>query len=1004
MAISDGEITNWKVLHSDHFNIHFSPEQIDLATYILPLMVKDLEFIEDRIGYRLSGRIDVFLYPSFAHYLRSSHHSSEREITSIDGGIINVKGFDLPVFFDGNKANLIKALKVGIGENLITEMLYGGTVQERIKYHTLLNLPVWFEKGLALYLAQGWDIQSDDILRDLFLNEKLENFQLLDKSEQRVVGQSLWRYIDERKGDLSIPRILYLVRLTRKLETAFYFVFNESSKEIYDDWHRQYSALYKQELKRRIPAHSESISWSSYLQDISQVHLSPNSEKIIYVVREPGLYELRLWNRVGGSEKVLYSASTPVVENLKLDRALVCFWDKDGSIWLVDNTRLSLKLLQLNSNGQIQNEYELPFNSVHSLASIDQNEMILSASIDGRTDIYLFEILTENAVALTNDLNDEMDLSPDANGNFYFSANIYKEDYSTIGRHNQSDLFYCIRGFSEHPAISNITETPENNETTPIKIGKSDLSFLSDQNGIRNAYWTGLDRDPAPLTNYRFGIVEHRVSADKGHVIELMRFNNVYRVFISELEGSNPQVLQTLELTKSLEAVRRIESRQSKIEELPDSSELTPITTNSGSFYQTDFQIPDNIDSMESQGIEDFDIWSELGKHLGYKFKVDKLYSQIDNSYFNSDIFPTYLSPAEQLNNKFGFVLGVGLSDQRKRHHITGLMRSTLNFNQIQFRMNYRFEGDKYHRSVDLWRRSQFMRAGDTYLRNRAIGINLQSNRFLTDKLSLRGTVDFRKDIMLPLSTSSESLQLKAEERQVLNIEEALKLAKISRIGLDKKGYSTEIATSLAVSSKSEIGGQLSVNASYDRKIGQIGHYNSRLRSGFSLGDVQSMFILGGTLNEWGAKYNFQNAMENRQSYYYEPIFGMRGFPRNARNGNSFLLINNEIEFALSKIVPSKAIGNSWLNSTSFTGFIDFGSAWYGANPWGKDNPRNSRSFSDGLLDILVYNVKNPFIYSGGFGVKTSFYGYSIRYDLGWGLDNGVWNKAISHLSLGYAF
>jgi len=335
----------------------------------------------------------------------------------------------------------------------------------------------------------------------------------------------------------------------------------------------------------------------------------------------------------------------------------------------------------------------------------------------------------------------------------------------------------------------------------PIKIGKRDISFLSDKNGIRNAYWTGLEREVYPLTNYRFGIVEHRVSADKGHVIELLKFNGVYRVFISELEGNEPEVLNELALTKSFEKLRTEREQQKSVEVTIESSNQSNSATKGKIYYQSDFDIPVNIDSMESQGDQNFEIWSELGNHLGYKFKVNKLYSQIDNSYFGSDQFPTYLGAAEQLVNKFGIVLGVGLSDQRKRHHITGLMRSTLNFNQLYFRMNYRFVGENRKREVDIWRRSQFLRSGETYLRNRAFSVSAAQTWHLTDRLSIESKLRLRKDLMLPLSTSSEALQLNENKIEVWTGEGNLSWTKFRRSGLLKRGYSVDFNPKLNVSS-----------------------------------------------------------------------------------------------------------------------------------------------------------------------------------------------------------
>ena len=107
-------------------------------------------------------------------------------------------------------------ISVGIAENLLLEMLYGGTVQERIKYAAMLHLPVWFHDGLVQYLAVGWDTDTDNLLRDAFNNQRFKSYNQLSYNKQRLVGHNMWLYIDDTKNSDAIQRILYLVRVNQK--------------------------------------------------------------------------------------------------------------------------------------------------------------------------------------------------------------------------------------------------------------------------------------------------------------------------------------------------------------------------------------------------------------------------------------------------------------------------------------------------------------------------------------------------------------------------------------------------------------------------------------------------------------------------------------------------------------------------------------------------------------------------------------------------------------------
>ena len=47
---------------------------------------------------------------------------------------------------------------------------------------------------------------------------------------------------------------------------------------------------------------------------------------------------------------------------------------------------------------------------------------------------------------------------------------------------------------------------------------------------------------------------------------------------------------------------------------------------------------------------------------------------------------------------------------------------------------------------------------------------------------------------------------------------------------------------------------------------------------------------------------------------------------------------------------------------------------------------------------------KNPFLIGYGAGVRTMLLGYYVKFDYAWGLEDGIINKPIAYLTLGYDF
>ncbi len=62
----------------------------------------------------------------------------------------------------------------------MNDMFYGGSIQNIISNNITINLPLWFNEGMAEYQALGWDIDTDMFIRDAAINEYLPDIQQLE--------------------------------------------------------------------------------------------------------------------------------------------------------------------------------------------------------------------------------------------------------------------------------------------------------------------------------------------------------------------------------------------------------------------------------------------------------------------------------------------------------------------------------------------------------------------------------------------------------------------------------------------------------------------------------------------------------------------------------------------------------------------------------------------------------------------------------------------------------
>ena len=102
-------------LQSLHFNIYFYSGQDSLANYTLQTALNSLTSIEEKIGYRLNGKLDIFLLrnPKIVNPIMDEHNTQNHKLTGGSTTIVN-KGIYLP--FDLSYKILDFEIRRGIAE------------------------------------------------------------------------------------------------------------------------------------------------------------------------------------------------------------------------------------------------------------------------------------------------------------------------------------------------------------------------------------------------------------------------------------------------------------------------------------------------------------------------------------------------------------------------------------------------------------------------------------------------------------------------------------------------------------------------------------------------------------------------------------------------------------------------------------------------------------------------------------------------------------------------
>lgn len=184
----------------------------------------------------------------------------------------------------------------------------------------------------------------------------------------------------------------------------------------------------------------------------------------------------------------------------------------------------------------------------------------------------------------------------------------------------------------------------------------------------------------------------------------------------------------------------------------------------------------------------------------------------------------------------------------------------------------------------------------------------------------------------------------------------------------------------------------------YKNFIGAI-----RVAAAHSGGNQKILYFLGGVDNNINPK--FSNALQpsGENNYAFQALStNLRGYDQNARNGNTYALINAELRFPVFTTLMRRPIQSSLVKNFQLVGFLDMGSAWEGLLPTSESFDRYYHvQGNNSPIMVSVPNYGDYGIAIGyGVGARTTIFGYFARFDAAWNI-----RKEFSwYLSLGTDF
>jgi len=1029
---------NWQYYRNPQFDIYFYPNSRPIADYVNVVAPEIIKEIEQYFNFTSEKKLQFIVYRTHSDY-KESNFNYDNDNFYNQAGITNIYGSKVYLYFDGSHAQLNKMIRSGIASVYARGIVHGQTVRANMATEYSSDEPAWFFSGLASYMAENWNSEIEAKLKDGIVSKNFRKLDFLSPQDATLAGHSFWRFIADRYGENAIPKVLHACRSTRSVNKGFAYATGVPYKQLMKDWYRYYVVVFSKDKNREKPEQAPLLTKAKKTQHYGNLTLSPDGESFAFTTNEAG--QIRVWLKTPEDKKpkTIFRKYAKTEDNPDLSFPKIA-WHPDGEImgFTIEDKGRTKKIKTVQS-------YYYPV-IVHTkkrqprlLVELDKitdwsylptgNSLLLSGVKSGQTDIYLYHLQAMGLEKLTNDIYN--DLSPrlmNDGKSIVFSSN--RPDDSLTNKRfydkeslNHFDLFVLNRKNDNHQLIR-ITDTKRADERNPRVSKNGEILYLSDENGITNRYIAKLDSaitkidtaihyahfaKTAPLTDYVFSIFEHDYQPQSkmlGEILFTKGTTQLYQFPYDELKVVSqppPSVMHQKMLavqTKkdSLKALSSLTAGKKRgLRQMRRSDLIPPVLPTANDSVMPRNTVMGWQPNALTEGIA---YRQQVARNYNVQFSINRIVTQADFNFLNTSYqqFTGGKSPI-YLNTGINALIMLGINDLFENYRITGGFRVAFDLSGSEVMLSYENLKRRLDHQVVLYRQSIRQRIDWDIVKQLSNSVfyimKYPFNRYNAMHFTLTG----RYESFILGSTDEYSLRASNENK----IWGGFKVSYIY-------DSSKELYTNLWRGTKINIWAEYNqCFAKHFEKL-QYGEVNlfvlgfdvrksvkvyknmtwaTRLAGSTNFGSARLVYYMGGVDNWVFAKFDSENWTDLSKNYAYQTLAtNMRGFQQNVRNGTSFLLLSTELRVPFVQLIAGRMLSNNFLNSLQFLVFGEMGTAWTGATPYSPDNCLYTRWIERGNITVRINRQVDPWVQGFGMGLRASLFGYFLRLDYAWGLEN----------------
>lgn len=549
----------WHVLSTPHFDIHYYNGAEEFAVRAGLVLEDGYDEYTYKLKEVLPWKVPVILYSNHADFLE----------TNVTTGQLSegVQAFAEPsrrrivLPFTSSFKEFQHTATHELAHVFTFQIFYNRMLDNVFTRNYLFPLPLWVMEGSAEYLSEGWDADADMFIRDAVIHDYLYPFYLISGFYVYKEGQSVFNYIADTYGHGKVLEFFAALAGTRSTGAALERTLGLNEEQLYEQWskslRKHYWPLYpdKEELDevgRRLTDH---IADHAYYN--TKPVLSPDGEMIVFFSDHEGMVKVRVISALDGKEvaNVVTSSRSNRYESLHLLTSSVCFDPTGQFVAFVALSKGHDALFVRNIKTAEERVYQIESNGLTAPAwHPTRDEIVLSATYHGQTDLLLVDLKDGTTRRLTDDVADQLTPKfypdgkkiifvyyPDATIpvplNFDAENRTALSEMDFLDPNNVlRDATYDIYEFDMATGVQRpIVESP-GDDTEPVILadGKS-MIYASDESGVNNLHAGNVDtRVTYRFTDVLGGLFTPSVHEEKGRIAFSAFVKGGWDIYVSD--------------------------------------------------------------------------------------------------------------------------------------------------------------------------------------------------------------------------------------------------------------------------------------------------------------------------------------------------------------------------------------------------------------------------------------------------------------------------------------